>query len=180
MCSNLAVCGEVPDNVIGDKALVAALNAMAKGPGAREVDGMATRSMKPVLEDTRERLRAHRNYASKYPAIFPKQRSISSDHVDRGIVFRKDGRAAQGKRSYKIGATRRARSLLHLLEYGVAPHFQPNLLGGWMHPGHAPLPTMTPAFETGQAGVISAFGEEIADWLVEAGTRQRLRILRGR
>jgi len=53
---------------------------------------------------------------------------------------------------------------LHLLEFGTAPHFQPNLLGGWMHPGSTPRPSMIPAYEHGKDDVIDSMSDDILDW----------------
>lgn len=165
------------DYVTGDKELAKALRAMARGPSAREIDGMATRSSDGLVSDVRARLRAHRNFPSKYSSFFPKQRGKFSDHLDKTIVFRKD--AVRGKeRSYRIGATRRGRRLLHLVEFGTASHWQGNLGGGFMHPGASPSPTITPAYEAGHAAVIREFGFEMADWLQRAGSAQGLKIVR--
>jgi HK97 gp10 family phage protein len=141
---------------------------------------MAGRAMRPLLDDVRARLKAHRNFPTKYSDFFPKQRGKFRDHLDRMIVMRKDERQSQGGRAYRIAATRRARSLLHLVEFGTQPHWQPNLGGGFAHPGATPKPTMVPAFEAGHDGVITEFGEEMADWLQRAGANVGLRILRGR
>lgn len=149
--------------VTGDREVVRLLRTLAKGPPAREVDRAANHAMAPMIEDTRRRLKAHRNFASKYPAVFPKQAKISSKHVDKDIVMRKQ-RAGPGQRAYRLGAVRRARYLLHLLEYGTAPHFQPNLLAGFYHPGASPLPTLTPAFNHGKDEVVWALQEELLDW----------------
>lgn len=168
------------DSVTGDRELARALRALAKGPSARDIDGMAGRALRPMLNDVKERLRRLRNYPSKYPSFFPKQRGSFLDHVDKAMVMRKDDRQTRTSRSYRIAATRRARYLLHLTEYGTSPHWQPNLGGGFMHPGAAPKPTMVPAFEAGHADVIIDFGGEVADWLQRAGREVGLRILRTR
>lgn len=151
--------------VTGDRQVVAALRRIGKGPAAREVDTAANRAMTPMRDDARKRLAAHRNYASKYPSYFPKQRGPFGKHLDKGIIVRKDGKQVPGSRSYKLGATGRARFLLHLLEFGTSAHWQPNLLGGWMHPGSTPRPSMVPAYERGKAGVIDAMQDDILDWL---------------
>lgn len=165
-------------NVRGDTELVKALRALSKGPAARDVDGMATRSFTPVLTDARARMKAIRNYPSKYSSFFPKQRGPFGKHLDRFIVLRKDGKQAQGRRAYKIGGVNRARFLLHLIEWGSAPHVQPNLR--FNHPGATPRPVMTPAYEAGHPGVIRDMGFEFADWLLRAGRAQGLRITRGK
>lgn len=150
--------------ITGDRQVVAALRRLAKGPSAREVDSAATRAMNPLRDDARKRLLAHRNYASKYPSYFPKQQGPFGSHVDKGLVVRKDGKQAPGSRSYKLGATGRARFLLHLIEFGTSAHWQPNLLGGWMHPGSTPRPSMVPAYEHGKSAVIDAMSEDLLDW----------------
>lgn len=166
------------DSVRGDKELAKALRALSKGPSARELDGMATRTMRPVLDDARARMKTHRNYPSKYPAFFPKQRGPMGKHMDRFLVMRKEGKQSVGKRSYRIGGINRARWLLHLVEFGTSPHAQPGL--GFMHPGATPRPVMTPAYEAGHARVIHDWGYEIANWLQQDGRRYGLRIVRTR
>ena len=153
-----------PSAIAGDKELMRLLNTLAKGPGAREVDQAANRSMRPMLDDARSRLKALRNYPSKYPSIFPKQAAVSGQHLDKDLVMRKQA-TSPGMRSYRMGAVRRARYLLHLLEYGTAPHFQPNLLGGWMHPGTSPSPTLTPAYSHNADDVVWAMQDELLDWV---------------
>lgn len=166
--------------VSGDKQVVAALRRLAKGPGAREVDTAATRAMSPMRDDARKRLAAHRNFASKYPASFPKQRGPFGRHLDKDIVVRKDGRQSPGSRSYKLGAVGRARYLLHILEYGAGAHWQGRLFGGWMHPGHGPRPSMTPAYNHGASAVVDALQEDILMWLERQARAAGLRFTRGR
>lgn len=163
--------------VTGDKELAAALRVLSKGPGAREIDGMANRTLSPVRDDVKSRLRAIRNFPSKYSSFFPKQRGKFANHLDKFVVVRKDGKQSVGRRSYRIASTGRGKSLLHLVEYGTAPHAQPNLR--FMHPGATPRPVMTPAYEAGHAGVIREFGFEMSNWLVQAGNKLRLKISRG-
>jgi HK97 gp10 family phage protein len=38
-------------------------------------------------------------------------------------------------------------SYSHLVEFGTAPHWQPNRFGGIMHPGARPKPFLRPAYE---------------------------------
>jgi HK97 gp10 family phage protein len=166
--------------VTGDRQVVAALRRIGKGPSAREVDTSANRAMSPMRDDARKRLAAHRNFASKWPSYFPKQQGPFGNHVDKGIVVRKDGKQEPGARSYKLGATGRARFLLHLLEFGTAAHFQPNLLGGWMHPGASPRPSFVPAFEHGKDAVIDVLQDDILGWLEREARGAGLRFTRGR
>lgn len=164
------------DVVRGDRELARALRALAKGPSAREVDTMANQAMAPVLQDVKNRLRAHRNFASKYPSFFPKQRGPFTNHLDKNVFMRKDGKQSQYQRSYRLGGTRRAARLMHLLEWGSRPHMQPNL--GFMHPGSTPRPTMVPAFEHGKADVVRDFGYLTADWLQRRSAQLGMRFVR--
>lgn len=147
--------------VRGDVEVTAALRAMGKGPAARDIDAAANIAMKPMLAETKLAMVANRNYVGKYPN-FPQPRvPRKGGFVDAGVGIRADLKSPT-RRSYKMGAiTRRARFLLHLLEFGTAPHFQPNFRGGFMHPGAAPNPALVPAFESGKAGVVRVFGVEI-------------------
>lgn len=166
------------DTVRGDKEFARALRQLSHGPTAREVDGMANRAMSPMLEDVKSRLRQHRNYASKYPSFFPKQRGKFGRHLDSQIAFRKDGQQSRAVRRYKLGGTGRARFLLHLLEFGASAHFQPNLGGGFMHPGSTPRPSMVPSFESKKSGVIRDFQFLTVDWLQRRSAQLGLRMVR--
>lgn len=165
--------------VSGDRELVAALRNLGAGVPVRDIDTAATKSLRPMLQQTKDSLKANRNYVGKYPG-FPQPRSPrKGGHVDQGIVVRKD-RAGTTSRSYKLGATKRARFLLHLLEYGTAPHWQPNFRGGFMHPGATPRPSITPAYETHKAGVIKTFGFEIIEMIERKAHALGMRTSRGR
>src|SRR5690606_4918135 len=102
--------------VTGDRELAAALRRLSKGPGAREIDGMANRAMPPVLHDVRGRRRAIRNFPSKYPSFLPKQRKPKGNHLDKFVVMRKDAKQSAGRRSYRIASTGRAKSLMAIVE----------------------------------------------------------------
>lgn len=162
--------------VYGDRSVVAALNELAKGISGAEIDQGAVKALGPMLADTKTRIQANRNYPGKYPG-FPQPKSPrKGGHVDQGIIIRKEG-ASNGTRSYKLGATRRARYLLHLLEFGTAPHFQPHFKGGFMHPGARPKPALTPSFEEHRDEVPAALGRFIWERLAlraQALGRRRL------
>jgi hypothetical protein len=149
--------------VTGDKELVAALRELAKGPTAAEVDSAAIEAMQPMLQKTRTRVKNNRNYVGKWlPKTFWTQPRVPrrGGHVDEGIVVRKI-RVAGQKRAYRLGATRRSRYLLHLLEFGTAPHFQPNFHGGFMHPGARAFPALLPSFDEERRNVPPTFGRLI-------------------
>jgi hypothetical protein len=78
--------------VTGDKELVAALRELAKGPTVREIDQAAAVAMAPMLDKTKSRFRALRNYAGKWSNFFTQPSgNPPGGHVDEGIVFRKSG-----------------------------------------------------------------------------------------
>lgn len=146
--------------VTGDKELVAALRELAKGPTSAEVDQAAIAAMQPMLQKTRERLRSTRNHAGKYPG-FPQPRvPRKGGHVDEGIVVRKQ-KDKGTRKQYRLGATRRSRYLLHLVEFGTAPHFQPKFRGGFFHPGARATPVLLPTFDEEKGKVPSEFGRVI-------------------
>lgn len=146
--------------VSGDDEVVRALMELAKGPTVGEIDRSAIASLKPMEKAAKARVRANRNYDGKYPG-FP-QPDPGRDFVDRGIVSRRIG-GSKVKREYRMGARGRARRVLHLLEFGTAPHWQENFRGGFMHPGARPKPAMVPAYEEGKGDIPELFGREL--WL---------------
>ena len=147
--------------VTGDKELVAALRELAMGPSPQEIDAAAIASMQPMLTKTKERFKRTRDYIGKYPGFPQPKIPPSGGHIDEGIVVRKLKAASKGKRSYRLGATRRSRYLLHLVEFGTAPHFQPNFRGGWQHPGARATPVLIPTFDEEKSGVPDDFGRRI-------------------
>lgn len=156
--------------VFGDRELVMALRELGKGLAPSEIDHAAIRSLDPMLADAKARLKVNRNFAGKYPG-FPQPKSPrKGGHVDQGIVVRKHD-ASKTRRAYRLGATKRSRYLLHLLEYGTAPHWQPNFRGGWMHPGAQAKPTITPAFEAHKDNVPAAVARHVIESLTAKARR---------
>ncbi len=148
--------------VTGSREVVAALRELAQGIDVAAVDRAAVNALEPMLDATVEKMRANRNYPGKYPGFPDPSTPRKGGFLDRGIVIKKDG-GSKKKRSYRIGARGRARYLIHLLEFGTAPHFQPNFKGGFAHPGAAPRPAMVPSFEEHKDDVPARFGRAI--WL---------------
>jgi hypothetical protein len=70
--------------------------------------------------------------------------------------------------------------LLHILEFGRAAAWQPNLFGGWMHPGHSPRPSMVPAYEHGKSDVIDSMSDDILDWAEREARGMGMRFTRTR
>lgn len=148
--------------VTGSREVVAALRELATGVDIVAIDAAATQALQPMLEATVNKMRANRNFPGKYPGFPDPATPRKGGFVDKNVVIQKDG-GSKTKRSYRIGAKGRARYLIHLLEFGTAPHFQPNFKGGFAHPGAAPRPAMVPSFEEYKDDVPSRFGRAI--WL---------------
>lgn len=79
--------------------------------------------------------------------------------VKKALTIRKDGSSPRNQPIYAVGGNPKDpnRRLLHLLEFGVAPH----KIGNIDHPGHAAQPFLTPAFEAHADEVLKEFGMEI-------------------
>lgn len=145
--------------ITGDRDVVAALNALAhEGLSIVTVDTAAKTAMKPMVDDAKQRARRNRNFIGKWPG-FP-QPAKNRRHLDQGLVFRKV-KSSPARRSYRFGATGRARRIAHLVEWGSVPHFQPNFRGGWQHPGAQRSPFMVPAFEAHKSQVVGQMGKEM-------------------
>ncbi len=149
--------------VTGDKELVANLRALARGIPPSVIDRSATAAMKPMTDDAVAAARAHRQ-----PGRRP-----NGGHLDEGIAFKKTKGGSRRNRSYVLGAMNRARNILHLLEFGVAPHVQPIRLKGGVHPGHQAFPIMRPAFDANSDGVAQTFGDGIIDYIESAASRMK-------
>lgn len=148
--------------ITGDRQVVAALNQLGgNGLTAMEIDQAAKVAMDPMLQDVKQRAQVHRNFKGKWSSFFPQPKS-GRKHLDQGFAFRKTA-VSKGRRSYKLGATGRARRIAHLLEFGTQNHWQPNLNGGWQHPGARRSPILTPAFNTHKDQVVMRMGQFLWD-----------------
>lgn len=140
--------------VTGQDKVLKNLKALARGPTASEINRSAISSMQPMLLKTVERARTHRDYVGKWPGPWPEPDiPPAGGHVDQGIVVKRV--KSQAGYVYRLGATKRARYLLHLLEFGTAPHYQPNLK--YFHPGSMPNPVLLPSFDEERGEVPRAF-----------------------
>lgn len=90
-------------------------------------------------------------------------------HLDQGVVIRKIDNPARNVRTFWVSFTKRARYLAHLVEFGTAPHWQPNRRQ--MHPGARPKPFATPAFESTKSEVVAGLGKRT--WSLIAGAASR-------
>lgn len=146
--------------ISGDREVVNALRSLSNGLPMADVDKAAVKSMQPMLQDAKNRARGLRNFAGKHPG-FPDPRSPrKGGHLDEGLDVRKTT-STRAKRSYWLGAVRRALKIAHLVEFGTAPHFQPHFRGGFLHPGARRQPFMTPAYEEHADDVPESFGKNL-------------------
>lgn len=68
-------------------------------------------------------------------------------HLDQGVVSVAMPQLSSRTRFvWWVSFTKRARKIAHLVEFGTAPHDQPNR--GVRHPGARPKPFFRPAFDT--------------------------------
>lgn len=146
--------------VYGDRELVAALRELSKGVPMSDVNAAARTAMQPMAEDTKKNARALRDFPGKHPGFPQPVSPRRGGHLDEGIAVARVGGRAKSSRFW-LAAGKRARKLAHLLEFGTSPHFQPNLFGGFMHPGAQAHPFMTPAYEAHKDQVVHGFGRAI-------------------
>lgn len=137
--------------VKGDRELAAALRILGRGLPPSVIDRSAEVASKPMLDDAVARARKHRQ-----PGRRPR-----GGHLDEGIVFRRKKKQSRGRRSFVMGAINRALRILHLVEFGTRPHFQPRRFGGIMHPGARPFPIMRPAMDAHGERIPENFGREV-------------------
>jgi HK97 gp10 family phage protein len=99
--------------------------------------------------------RKSRQAGGKVISEAAKANLIGNDSVETGALVqsmgvaeddRKLNRTLIGPRSGKFRKMRPS-SYAHFVEFGTAPHWQPNRFGGIMHPGARPKPFLRPAFE---------------------------------
>lgn len=112
-------------------------------------------ALEPMRRETERNAAQLRNYAGKYPDFFPQPNSSPpGGHVDENVVSARVAGTAK-RRTWWVSFKDRARTIVHLLEFGTAPHFQPNFKkGGFQHPGAKAHPFFRPAFEAKKGEVV--------------------------
>lgn len=131
--------------VRGDKEIIANMRNAYNSVGGKALDQNLMTSLKPMRDQTEVNARAHRQ-----PHV-PK-----GGHLDEGVVIAKRESRGSMFRVFWISFRKRARFIAHLVEYGTAPHAQPNR--GIIHPGARPFPFFRPAFEATKNEVVDAVG----------------------
>lgn len=136
----------------GDVNLRSNLRKLAKVYDPGSLDRDIEESLDPLVKQTVINARPLRDYVGKYSSRFPPPSpSPKGGHLDQGVASRRV--FAKGlRRTWWVAFARRARKLAHLVEFGTAPHWQPNLK--FRHPGARPKPFFRPAFEATKGEVI--------------------------
>jgi hypothetical protein len=138
--------------VRGDREVVERLRAMANAitPAVRKK--ARQKALKPIERDATARLVSNGNVETRALASAmtttedPRKQNTSIVAVKRG----KRGRKNRNPVRYA-----------HLVEYGTAPHWQPNRFGGIMHPGARPFPYMRPSFEANREDAPRIYFQEV-------------------
>lgn len=104
-------------------------------------------------------LRSARNAALEPMLSAARVHLMANRSVHRGVLLKGMAIVTTGKNSSALGATGKAISIAHLVEFGTAPHWQPNR--HMMHPGARPKPFLRPAFEEMKGTVIATFAQEL-------------------
>ena len=122
-------------SIKGDKALRANLRRMALIKKS-EVNAIMEDALEPMRELTSENALKLRQ-----PGRRPR-----GGHLDEGVVaVPRPEQSSASRTTWWVTFARRARKIAHLVEFGTAPHAQPNR--GIFHPGARPKPFFRPAFE---------------------------------
>ncbi len=134
--------------VTGDKEVAAVFRALAKAPTAAVRRKARQDALKPVKESARAKLYSN---GSVETAALATALIVSENlkNKDSSIVAVKRGK--RGKKN------RNPVRYAHLVEWGTAPHWQPNRFGGIMHPGARPFPFMRPALEQHRDSAAKAY-----------------------
>jgi hypothetical protein len=158
----------VKATVSGDREIIANLRRAQRSVGGRFLDNTLSESLKPMKERTEANARPLRDYAGKYPGFPPPLTPRKGGHLDQGVKIARQEVNGMFGRVYWVAFAKRARKIAHLVEFGTAPHFQPNFGGGFNHPGAAPHPFFRPAFEATKDQVAKEVG--VRTWMQIRGS----------
>lgn len=134
-------------SVTGGPELRAALKALRSALSA-PLNEASKRAMEPMAEEAK--------------ALLKRNGSVQSGRLYRIItVVRNRKRSSALRPVYEVGpdGSDPAYREAHLVEFGTAPHFQPEL--NRMHPGARPKPFMRSAFEQNKEGAVKIFADTI-------------------
>ncbi len=136
----------------GFKQMQANLRSIPRALAGNGVDRVALNALKPMHRETERLARVRRQPGT------PK-----GGHLDQNVVSLKVGQKSRYVREYWVSFKGRGRKLAHLVEYGTAPHWQPNRFGGIWHPGARQLPFFRPAFESKKHDAVTILAAGIWD-----------------
>lgn len=118
--------------------------------------GMASRPTEPQKRAARR--------AGLEPFVDAARLQLAANGSNRsGKLSAALGIAEKGRDTSAAGPLRGKRhsTVGHLVEFGTAPHYQPNRNGGTMHPGAKAAPFMRPAYEMTKAQIVVRAGETL-------------------
>lgn len=104
---------------------------------------------------------------------------VANDSVETGALLaslsvaeddQRRNRTIMGPRRGKVKG-RIPSAYSHLVEFGTAPHWQPNRFGGIMHPGARPKPWLRPAYEQNVTLAANAYFLEMKREIEQAAKR---------
>lgn len=132
---------------------------MARSPGVYGGQKVAAALRRRSSVLTEPVLRQARNAALQPMLAAARVHLMANRSVHRGVLLKGMAVVSVGRGTSALGATGKAISIAHLVEFGTAPHWQPNR--GMMHPGARPKPFLRPAFEEMKGSVVAAFAQEL-------------------
>jgi HK97 gp10 family phage protein len=105
----------------------------------------------------------------------------STGALAASLTIRKKPRSSKLNPVHQVGPDsgfrkegRRPVSYAHLIEFGTAPHYQPNR--GVVHPGIRPMPFMEPAYNSTKEEVVKRFGQRIGPEMEKRAAKVRARV----
>lgn len=119
----------------------------------------------PIAQASRKALKPTAEAAKRNLAA---NRSVDSGKLQKLITVKRD---PKNKAAHHVGPanTDPAYREAHLVEFGTAPHAQPEL--GRLHPGAAAKPFLAPAFEETADEVLQIFGREVGPAIEKAALK---------
>lgn len=105
----------------------------------------------------------------------------STGALAASLAIRKKPRSAKLNPVHQVGPDssfekngRRPVRYAHLIEFGTAPHYQPNR--GVVHPGTRPMPFLTHAYNSTKEDVAKRFGQKIGPEMEKRAIKVRARV----
>lgn len=148
--------------VRGDNEIIANIRRAQRSVGGAFMTGAMRESLQLMKQETEQNAVKLRNYVGKYATFFPQPKGRrKGGHLDEGVAIALRESKGQFRKEMWVAFKKRARKLAHLVEYGTAPHHQPNFKGGFDHPGSDPHPFFRPAFESKKDEVVGTLSRSI-------------------